>query len=135
MIAWVARAEPLTPVAVAARGDRARALVRELVTRDLAGLSGVAEPTGGRDVVVLLGQAERLPWTHDVVYLGVAEGAPSLLLPTTEAPAWPASLFERAVRRHVAGHHRVAVLPHEDLFVGVDHARPLERSILEAWLG
>ena len=132
MIAWTPRETPLPPTAVAARGDAAKALVAALLKRDLSKLRGVAEPIGGRDIVIILGPEEALPWVPEAVFLGSELGAPSLLLPTTEAPPWPVALFERAVRRRTS-ERLVAVLAREDLLVPVAHARPLDRTLLEAW--
>lgn len=134
MISWTPRDVPLAPTAVAARGADARALVATLLARDLSELRGVAEPSGGRDVVLVLGPEDALPWVRGAIYLGVDPSAPSLLLPTTEAPPWPAAVFERAVHRKATG-RLVAVLPSPDLFVPFAHARPIERAWLEDWLG
>lgn len=130
MKSWSARLDPLAPRAVAATGSVARTLARATLSRDddrLKALRGVA----GEDVIVLLGDAEALPWVDGVVYLGVDLDAPSLLLPTALVPPAPLALFERAAVR-LAGSTPVVVLPAAQRFVAVGTARPLSRSILEA---
>ena len=97
-IQWTARRRPLAAVAAAARDDVASRLVRRLLAKDdaqLARLRGVAT----RDLVLVLGRQDELPWVDGVSYLGRAEGAPDLLVPTTLAPTVPESLLARAIAR------------------------------------
>jgi hypothetical protein len=128
-VSWAPRDEPLAPRAVAAAGPAARTLARRLLAEPdeaLGALRGVA----GEDVLVLLGEAEALPWADGVLYLGRDPRAPGLLLPTALAPDVPPDLLERALTaRHPAP---LAVLPPRIVPVGA--ARPVARARLAAWL-
>ncbi len=135
-IAWRPRSAPLEPVAMAARGEAARALARRLLARsdeDLARLTGVA----GQDLILLLGDAVLLPWVEGAAYLGRDARAPSLLLPTNREPTVPLPLVERALVAR-AGRHKaeppLAVLLDPPLLASVLEARPLVRRRLQLLL-
>jgi hypothetical protein len=119
---------------VAATGEVARALARKLLAREdgaLARLRGVAGP----ELLVLLGEAEALPWVDGVVYLGRDEQAPSLLLPSNRAPAVPPALLERALlARAGAGDAPLAVLLDPPRLVPTGSARTVARERLSGWL-
>jgi len=123
-------------VGLAVRGEAARRLARRLLSRDdeaLSRLSGVAT----QDLLVLLGEADELPWVDGAVYLGRDAGAPSLLLPATREPSAPLPLVERALldRARPAGiSPPYAVLVDPPLLASTLAARPLERPVLRAWL-
>ena len=134
-IVWRPRTAPLEPVAMAARGEAARALARRLLARsdeDLARLTGVA----GQDLIVLLGHAgdpALLPWVDGAVYLGRDARAPSLLVPTNREPAVPLPLVERALvarAAHLRAEPPLAVLLDPPLLASVLEARPLIRRRL-----
>ena len=131
---WRPRGEPLTPTAVAARGQAAFALTRRLLARDdaaLAALRGVA----GADTLLVIGTADLLPWTDGAVYLGRDPQAPALLLPTHAEPAVCAALFERALRAAFPENSPpLAVLPAERIVVSANAARPISRAVLLEWL-
>lgn len=133
-VVWAPRAEPLAPIAVAARGAVASALAARLAQRDdatLARLIGVAGPS----LLIALGEGDALPWVDGVVYLGRDPRAPSLLLPTTLAPDVPVALLERALLGRNEGIAApVAVLVDPPALVGVGAARPLGRAELAAWI-
>lgn len=132
-LAWVARAEPLAPRAVAGRGPIARALARRLLALDderLGALRGVA----GKDLLVAIGEPDALPWIDGVVYLGVDPAVPSLLLPTALTPTFPTLLYERALLASEIGPPPIAVLPEPPLVAPIGAARPIARAELEAWL-
>jgi hypothetical protein len=131
-IAFLPRAAPLAPLAVAAQGQAARALAERLLAEDdaaLAALAGVSAP----DRLIVLGPEEALPWVDGVVYLGRDPAAPSLLFPTALAPAAPPALFERAVlTRALAA--PVAVFADPPALASVAAARPIDRARLAVWL-
>jgi hypothetical protein len=85
------------------------------------------------DGLVLLGDAERLPWLPGVVYLGVDSRAPDLRLPTHSQPDIPVELLDAAVRARCP-RFPAAVLPEQALLVPLDEARPLSRDALTRWL-
>ena len=138
-IAWRPRPAPLEPVAMAARGEAARALARRLLARsdeDLARLTGVA----GQDLILLLanaGDSGLLPWVEGAAYLGRDARAPSLLLPTNREPTVPLPLMERALVAR-AGRQKaeppLAVLLDPPLLASVLEARPLVRRRLQLLL-
>ncbi|WP_141323495.1 hypothetical protein [Myxococcus sp. AB025B] len=133
-VRWGPRAQPLEPLAVVGVGDVARALARRVLLEDDARLStwsGVA----GRDVLVLLGASESLPWVDGVTYLGRDVSAPSLLLPCAVAPEVLVSVLERALLSRVeVGGTPWAVLPSGPWLLSVASARPVHRATLAAWL-
>jgi hypothetical protein len=133
-IAFRPRAAPLVPTAAAARGPAAVALAVRLLGRDdaaLGRLSGVSGP----GLILVLGQADELPWVDGAVYLGRDPAAPSLLLPTALAPDVPAPLLERALLARAPDlAPPLAVLVDPPLIVGTGVARPVRRAELSAFL-
>lgn len=127
-LTWRERARPLVPVAVAAVGPVASALLRRLrrvPAEELGAFEGVA--TAG--ALVVLGGA--LPWVDGVVYLGRDPGAPSLLLPTAQEPTAPPGLLEQAIRRRVGGSWRVAVLLDPPRLAALGAPRSLDLPALD----
>lgn len=133
-VGFVQRRLPLSPAAAAGVGEAARRLGERLLEgedRQLAALRGVA----GDDVLVVLGEAESLPWVDGIAYLGVDPSAPRLLLPTALEPDVPASLLERAlVGRTPAERGLLAVLASPRRVIPAGGARRIERALLERWL-
>ena len=133
-VAFVPRELPLSPVAAAGAGPVARRLGERLLAADdrhLAALRGAA----GRDVLLILGEAESLPWVSGIAYLGNDPSAPRLLLPTTLTPDVPASLFERALfALSPAERGPLAVLASPRRVVPAGLARRIDRALLERWL-
>lgn len=131
-IRWSARAEPLRPLAAAARGTAAERVVRRLLTRNdeqLAQLSGVA----AEGLVLIVGPQAALPWTDGIMYLGRDPQAAELLLPTAQRPNVPVAMLSRALlsARIVPP---LAVLLNPPALVCLAQALPLSRRALEAWL-
>lgn len=128
---WTARAQPLAARAVVARGDAARALARRLLDRsdeELHRLRGAAT----REVLLLGGAFEALPWADGAVYLG-GEGA--LLWPVHLAPPCAPELLERALHGrfpHFAA--PLVVVPSWKLVWPHGEALPLRRERLVAHL-
>lgn len=136
-VRWVRRLAPLPPVAVAARGDAAKALVRRLLLdadSQLANLSLVA----GARLVVARADSDTLPWVDGARYLGIDPEAPNVLLPTTRAPDVPVQLFERHLLSvHGGLRSPVAVLANGDsglTLVSLSDGRPPTRAGLARWL-
>jgi hypothetical protein len=133
-VAFVPREQPLTPAAAAAVGPVARRLAERLLAAADSQL-GSLRAVASRDVLLLVGEAESLPWVDGIAYLGYDPGAPRLLLPTALQPDVPADLFERALFRRLAdAPGPLAVLSSPRLLVQAASARRLERRLLEQWL-
>jgi hypothetical protein len=130
-LAWRERAHGLAPAGLVAGGVALPALLRELGRRDAAslpGLSVLATPS----LLVLLGDAERLPWVDGVAYCAPEPEAPGLWLPTRLAPNLPPDLLHAALRRR-AGDSRLLLWPEPALVLGLDGALPLQPGVLD-WL-
>jgi hypothetical protein len=133
-IDWQPRPVPLTPVAVVAEGDAARALARRLLAFEPDSL---AQWQGAfyRDNLILLGEETTLPWVDGARYLGRDPEAPSLLLPTNLQPSVPVSLLERALRQQAKGiPPPLIVLPHHKAILSVSAARAIARDTLLRWM-
>jgi hypothetical protein len=139
---WRLREPPLAPLAVVARGPVAQRLAARLLRREDAALGALAG-VAGEGLLLLLGEADALPWEDGVEYLGRDPAAPRLLLPTRHAPDVPAALLERALLdlpgaeapgAPAAGGTRapLAVL-REGLTVSARAARALSRERLASW--
>lgn len=133
-VVWRARPEPLTPCGVAVREESARVLAQRLLTRrpeELARLQGVHAP----GLLVLLGEADDLPWVDGSVYLGREIGAAHLLIPTTLTCSTPLPLLERALCRQASEFQwPLALLPAWNQIVMLGAARVVARETLTGWL-
>ena len=132
-VTFVPRRLPLSPSAAAGVGPVATRLGERLLDLDeshLARLRGVT----GEDVLVILGEAESLPWVEEIAYLGVDPSAPRLLLPTAEAPDVPAALLEKALFSRVREQTGPLAVLSTRLLVPVGAALTIQRASLERWL-
>jgi hypothetical protein len=131
---WRPRERPLVPCAVIASGEAAPRLASRVLERtngELARLRGVA----GDGLVLLVGDADDLPWVDGVAYLGRDAAAPSLLVPTSLEPSIAPALFERAVLARAARLvPPVAVLEAPPRLVSTADARALSRERLRAFV-
>ena len=130
-VEWNARYVPLDVSGVAAQGATAARLARRLLSEDDSSLSGLKGVAGVR-LLVVMGQAEKLPWVDGVVYLGRDPQAPSLLVLTNLSPALPIALVERALITRA--YAPCALLFHPPSVVPLTAARSIDRAVLEAWL-
>jgi hypothetical protein len=132
-IRWTPRDCPLMPMAVAGQGETSLRLARRLLQLDdesLDQLEGVA----GRQVIVVQGRSDLLPWVDGVQYLGVDSVAPSVLFPTNYQPSLPQELLESALRVKLHAVGSIAVLPDPLLLVPMRNAKPVSRRTLARWL-
>ena len=132
-IEWHFRQEPRVPAAVVAFGDVAKDLARKLLRSDDAkwpSLKGVATSDG----IVLLGEAESLPWVDGVSYLGSDERAPHLLLPTNREPNVPLDLLQQALIERSPFPPPLALIEARNIVVSLAQARELHRDVLSSWL-
>jgi hypothetical protein len=132
-IYWHFRKEPRVPAAVVASGDPAKELARKLLASDdtkWASWKGVATS----DAIVLLGEAESLPWVDGVAYLGSDERAPHLLLPTNREPNVPLDLLQQALIEQSPFPPPLALIETTNMVVSLSQARELSRDVLKSWL-
>jgi hypothetical protein len=131
-LSWSPRPLALPALAVAGVGPVALGLARRVLATPELPL-GPWRGVAGAGVLVLLGEADTLPWVEGVLYLGRDPQAPSLLLPCTLAPSLAPALLERALVARAEGLTPLAVLPASRRLVAVGAARPLSREVLAAW--
>jgi len=95
---WRARGGTVEAAAAVAWGDAAGRLHALLVRA--AGTAGGRWTAGAsRDVLVVLGEPDSLPWVDGVAYAAPCADAPALWLPTLWEPDRPADLVARALHR------------------------------------
>lgn len=131
-VTWQPRLSPLIPVGMAARGAGATRLAHRLMREPAEALNRL-KGVGGPGVLVILGEAELLPWVDEVVYLGRDPDSSSLLIPTTLEPSIPIALFEQSLIAH-AGVAPCALLLDPSCIVPLIEARPVARKTLTKWL-
>jgi hypothetical protein len=132
-ITWRFREEPRVPVAVVASGETAKELATKLLSSDQmqwTNWKGVATS----NTIVLLGEAESLPWVDGVSYLGSDERAPHLLLPTNREPNVPTDLLQQALIERSPFPPPLAFVESRNMVVSLSHARELSRDVLKSWL-
>jgi MoxR-vWA-beta-propeller ternary system protein len=132
-IRWTPRDCPLTPMAVAGQGEISLRLARRLLQLDDESL-GQLEGVAGRQVIVVQGRSDLLPWVDGVQYLGIDSVASSVLFPTTYQPSLPQALLARALRVKLNAAGLIAVLRDPLLLVPMRNARPVSRQTLVQWL-
>jgi hypothetical protein len=126
---WGARAEPLAPAGLVASGTTVAPLLDLLAGRpDAQGL----RLAGTRSLLVLLGEAARLPWLDGVRYCAPDPDAPGLWLPTQLQPSWPSDLLHAALRRRT-GQSSMLLWPEPEVVLPLDEAAPLDAALL-AWM-
>ena len=129
---WRPRFTPLVPVGVAARGIAATRLANRLLLNpdSLSSYKGVAAP----GFLVILGEADHLPWVDGVVYLGHDSQSVSLLLPTNLEPSVPPALLERALAAFHNAAGPVALLLDPPSIIPLSEARTIAPASLIKWL-
>jgi hypothetical protein len=128
---WQARNPALEPAGAVAHGQAAQALLRQLQLRpadERSGLRFVATA----DMLVLLGDAARLPWVDGIRYCAAAPEAPMLWLPTMQQPASPVDLLQHRLL-HEAHRGPVLLWPDPACYVPLDAAAPVDDEALQ-WL-
>lgn len=132
-IIWSPRDCALSPLAVAGQGEVSLRLARRLLQMDdetLGQLQGVA----GRQLIVVQGKSDLLPWVEGVQYLGVDPSTPSVLFPTIYQPSMPPELLAAALRTKTGTQVLIALLHQPLLAVPMGSARPVSRMTLASWL-
>lgn len=132
-IKWHFREAPRPPAAVVAAGNVTREFAKRILASDdlsIALWKGVATS----DAIVLLGEAESLPWVDGVSYLGSDERAPHLLLPTNRDPNVPLDLLQQALIERCPFPPPLAVIASRNAVISLSEARGLSREVLTSWL-
>jgi len=132
-LTWSPRECALSPLAVAGQGEASLRLARRLLQMDdgtLDQLQGVA----GKQLIVVQGKSDLLPWVEGVQYLGVDPSTPSVLLPTNYQPCLPPELLAGALRAKADTQELIALLLQPMLVVPMGSARPVSRVTLASWL-
>lgn len=104
-LTWEPLEPPREPTAVLATGPAARRLAAAVLDRTRKGR--VLRTVFSADTILVLGDAEHLPWVDGATYLGREDG---VLLPTVAAPSVPADLLRSALTNTIPG-AEYAVLP------------------------
>lgn len=129
MLAWRERTDRPAPAGLVAAGPPMRALLAELRRRDANAVRDLLL-SATRDLLVLLGPAERLPWIDGVRYCAPAPGVPGLWLPTRTAPDMPAELLHAALQRRTQ-HAAVLLWDAPGLVLGLDGRLPVRPAVLD----
>lgn len=132
-IRWKPRDYPLLPVAVAARGETSFRLARRLLQLEDESL-GRFEGVAGKQLLLVQGPSELLPWVSGVQYLGIEATAPFVLFPTNYQPSLPPELLSRAFATKLGVSGSFAIVPEPLLVVPMRNARPLCRRTIVSWL-
>jgi hypothetical protein len=133
--AWCERTPGLAPAGLVAAGPSMGALLRALRQRNTDNLRDSLRAltlVATRELLVLLGPAERLPWVDGVGYCAPAPGVPGLWLPTRLAPDMPAELLHAGLQRRT-GHAAMLLWNAPEMVLGLDDALPLQPAVLD-WL-
>jgi len=132
-IRWTPRDCPLLPVAVAGQGETSLRLARRLLQLDDESL-GQLEGVAGRQLIVVQGRSDVLPWVDGVQYLGISSDSQSVLFPTNYQPSLPPELLANALRVKLHATGLIAVLQDPLLVVPMRNAKPISRRTLARWL-
>lgn len=109
------------------------ALVRRLLQEtdeQLSALRGIDSPQG----MVVLSDAEVLPWVDGLTYLRACVGEPLVWIPSTTAISIPEDLFAQALlAAHPELRGPLVALPDPRCLIPLHNALPLTRAHLGDW--
>lgn len=128
---WLAREAVLAPAGAVACGRAAHDLLRQLQIRsaeERQGLRFIATA----DMLVLLGEADQLPWVDGIRYCAASPEAPMLWLPTLLCPSLPVDLLQQRLL-HEARRGPVLLWPEPACYMPLDAAAPLDEAAVQ-WL-
>jgi len=131
VLAWTRRADALAPSGIVTAGATTRRVLAQLRGRsheDLARLAVVAT----RDLLVLLGANDDLPWVDGARYCAPDPAAQTLWLPTTMAPVLPPDLVRRSASARI-GERAVLLWDAPEQFLPLHQPRGLTPDLV-AWL-
>jgi hypothetical protein len=130
-LTWAPRALACEPAGVVAQGAVARRLMARLHGQPEESLASLAM-VAAKDLLVLMGRAEQLPWVDGVRYCAPDPAAPNLWLPTLAAPTLSPDLLQSTLAARVK---RAPVLLWDapEQIMPLDRPTALNASLLE-WL-
>jgi len=131
VLEWLRRGEALPASGMVTAGAVTRALLAQLRRWDdekLARLTVVAT----RDLLVLLGANDDLPWVDGARYCAPDPAIQTLWLPTTMLPELPADLVRRSLRAR-AGEHAILLWNEPEQMLPLHQARSVTPALLD-WL-
>ncbi|SFY15287.1 hypothetical protein SAMN03097694_4824 [Janthinobacterium lividum] len=131
-MAWQARATALAPAGMVVPAALATTLLARLRTgKPLPALSALSAVTT-RDLLVLLGANDALPWVDGARYCAPHPQAPNLWMPTHLEPALPVDLVQTNLLAR-AGSSPVLLWHAPELLLPLAAAQALTPSLLD-WL-
>lgn len=126
------REDPLRPAAVVGQGAAASALARRLLRGDRA-LRGLSAAFAD-DLLLVQGEADALPWSPGVDYLGLEPSTGAVLLPTTRRFDVDPRLAERALRSGLKLPSGLFAVLADRRVLSLSAAQPLTSAGLQWWL-
>ena len=131
VLRWIHRSEALPPAGMVAAGPVTRRLLTRLSTLDAPALSRLSM-LATRDMLVVLGSADELPWVNGARYCAPDPTVQTLWLPTNMAPLLPVDLVRRSASAR-AGDGPLLLWPAPEMFLPLAGARSLTPALL-GWL-
>jgi hypothetical protein len=125
-VVWRRREPPLEPRAVLARGARVNGLATATAARVSTGCD--LRAAAGSGWLLVLGEADDLPWAEGVQYLGWDCG---LLVPTTQVCSPSADLVRRALEPHLPPSSDLVVVADSEVLVAPMPSRPIHQQQLD----
>lgn len=126
---WRLRVDPLPAGAAVAWGRTARVLHQRLLSLEPAQCEGLVA-TAGRELLVVVGRADALPWVDGIAYAGPSEAAPGLWLPVLEEPDRPIDLLARLLQRRHPQRQPLLLWPRPEAVLPLDRLLPLSAALL-----
>lgn len=130
-LAWERRPQPLAAAGVVTTGEATRRLLARLRLSDSASLARLTF-VATRDLLMLVGATDALPWADGARYCAPDPEAQSLWLPTTMVPALPVDLLQRQACARV-GDMPILLWHEPEQFLPLDGLRTLTPALLD-WL-
>jgi hypothetical protein len=131
VLAWQRRPEALAAAGMVTAGAVTQRLLAQLTGSSEAALARLTM-VATRDLLVLLGAADDLPWVDGARYCAPDPLVQTLWLPTTMAPVLPPDLLRRSAGERV-GAQAVLLWPEPEQFLPLHQARSMTPALL-AWI-
>jgi hypothetical protein len=125
---WLESSPALEPQAAVAWGDVALRLRRRLGEMGQE-RQGRVSATANRDVLVMTGPMNDLPWVEGIAYAAPSPEAPQLWLPIHRRPGIPCDLLARALCRD-RDRQPLLIWPERSALLPLDRLLPVSASLL-----